>query len=535
MMKKELANVVFEMEKLNEGDLKKLFNILCDKIGYEPKEEKTLDDFTMEEVLEYAKAYKGIPIKLEKSGKYFKNPIIELGAKKVADITYEELKEFISMKVNHDSNLLNELVSVSSLEDLKKLYKFLIPTEDWLKHLYNTRNDIKLSDDNLAYLIRNSFDSRFRNALIKLFKNGNLNYFAAVSRDKQNIIKPTYDRIVRRSYANIDSDNVAEPFRKLIGMLVEYLNNSLEFCGPKEFIQSAFKCDQPSDCSKTTLEKISDVVGVNRVLSLLNDMGFDKPSIDMIKSKTFICNISTNYSHAQNARENLMISSSYAIALNELTSFNISGYKIYDIYSRFMDHVHSLMVGLKPQDQYIILETFVNSCIFGIFDIYYLCSCKREMLSKNFTDLLDVIEKVRKHNIKIPKNPKYLIKPINPEITISKIKWLFRPTSYVVKNPQTVVYYLLKLGITNKQLQKLLECSSVDVILAAKDHNHWLNNTDNWKRGSIKELCLLCIKKGVSYRRLDQILCCGGNNIYQYYNQIIKEDPSVVSHLEIIK
>ena len=541
MINKGLTNIIHEMNKLNEKDLKKLFDILCDKIDYKV-EEKTLDDFTMEEVLEYAKAYKGIPLKMEK-GKIKKRqnePLVVYGAKKFADITYEDLKKFINMKVEYKSDLLDDLVSVSSSEALKKSYKYLMPTEDWLKHLYNTRNNIKLNGDSLAYLMRNSFDSKFRSALIKVFEDGNLNYFASVARDKNNVITPSFSNIiVKRTYINLDYDNAAEPFNKLIDMLVGYLNKSLKVSSARDYIHSLFKHD-PSTDNKTTLEKIADVIGVDKVLTLLDDIGFNKPSIDMIKSKTFVCNLMSKSVQVKNIHENIMISSSYGIVLNELLSFKIQGYKIFDIYSNFMDHILNIMPKLSPEDQFSIIGAFVDTNIFGAFNIYSLFSSKRDRLTKCYPDLAETLAKVRKHNMKLPKNPNLFVKKKNnntniKEIKLSHIKWTVRSYSYVVKNPQTTVYYLLRLGITNKQLQQLAECSSMDVILAAKDNKHWLNDSNNWKRGSMKDLCLLCMKKGVSYRRLDQILCCGGNKIYQYYNQILKDDPSVVSHLEIIK
>ena len=534
-MKKELANVVFEMEKLNESDLKKLFDILCDKIGYECKGEKTLDDFTMEEVLEYAKAYKSAkaPVIRENGERRYKDPTIDFGAKKYRDVTYEEFKEFVFMKLDPKPCIRKDVNNVNSEKAAGRLYKYMKPIDEWVRYTYDTRLEYKLIKDTLVYFFRNTFVSKIKLSMQKLYNDYNLDYFVSVALDRDNIINPVYLDIPRHNYALVSNINPAEPFRQLVDMVTNYAKASLNEPGTKKVIHTIFESDYPNTYRQTTLEKIANIIGTEKVIYILTSMGFDNVTVETIKSKTFICNMFINFVSNGGTHDNIMISQSYAVALNELEQFNIRGFKMFDIYAMFMKCVGSVSSKLSAQKQREIVQIFIDTNMFGTFSSYSLLSDKSKMNAYEFGDFVPVINDVRKHNSQIPKNSN-LVKPAK-HLTVSKVKWIVNQSAYVVKNPQTVIYYILRLGITNKQIQKLADCSSLEVIAAAKNHNHWLNDVDNWKKGAIKELCLLCIKKGVSNGRLDQILCCGGTKIYQYYNQLIKEDPSIVSHLEIIK
>lgn len=479
MMKKELANVVFEMEKLNESDLKKLFDILCDKIGYEPKEEKTLDDFTMEEVLEYAKAYKSAkaPLIRENGERNYKDPIIDFGAKKYKDVSYEEFKKFVFMKLEPRPYILRNVDDVNSEKDAGKLYKYMKPIDEWIKYTYDTRLEYKLTKDTLVYFFRNTFLSKLKLSMQKLYNDYNLNYFASVALDQDNTINPMYLDIPRHNYGLVSNINPAEPFRQLVGMIITYAKTCLNEPGDKKVISTIFESDYPNTYHQTTLEKLANILGTEKVMFILKGMGFEHATVETIKSKTFICNMFVNFVSSSGTHDNIMISQAYAVGLNEIEQFNIRGFKMFDIYAMFMKCVASMSSKLSTQEQRDIIQIFIDTNMFGNFSAYNLINTKTKMDPNEFEGFASVMSEVRKHNSKIPKNSN-LGKPTK-HLTVSKIKWTVNQSAYVVKNPQTVIYYILRLGITNKQIQKLADCSSIDVISAAKNHNHWLNDCEN--------------------------------------------------------
>lgn len=483
--------------------------------------EKTLDDFTMAEILKYARAYTGKSKKVEK-----RNMEDDISNMLCKDVTFEMFKSYMKSKSDGKTHT-NDIIKICNSKTAREITKLLSLSDEYIEHIYNQMLSDTHQHRTLTYFYHAIHLTTMVNMFNRLSKdNGYLTKVYKIIANKHNHLDPFIYQRKSSNYTKVTNEDPSLPYTSMMKLLMMELKHNLKYTNKFEPIVYNFKHDPSKVLTKTTLERLVDIFGLSGINSLLLNMGFDNIDYSVIHDPDFICNFTAISKDAKKIPNKFTLPQ-YTRSTNEIKDLWLQHrFKIYDVYGEFISRVADLVANYNKKEIINIVQVFIDAGLFGNLSIY-------QRVAQRTSDLLDpelqkCIHLAAKHNNAISRSN--LIS--ERDLKLSRIQWYHVPRSVKLKNPQTVIHQLLKLGITNKQIQKLAECTSLEVIAAAKDDDIWINDITNWKKGALKDLCELSIKRSIHYLRLEQILVSvEKNKIYQYYHQLIKSDPSLLDGL----
>lgn len=499
--------------------------------------EKTLDDFTMDEVLEYAKAYMGKDLDNNKADKYIQTRREEnkyFGVK-CGELTFEQFKEAVTSRSESGENILSLLNHNDYTQQhmFREIAKVIHPSDIMLRIIYNKSQD-KYSDKYLGTWYTTYYRHIFSVGIGRIVKLKAMEPILNILNNKRaNKLNHLVYRTPNTPYCE-DYDTGVMTKSALYDSIFNLIN--IELCNKYKFrtdelisIRFEYKHN-----NITTLEQLVNIFGYKKIMNLLEDIGFENTDASVITDKSFICNLCIPPLSEKTAL-NLSLSLQAARAINEFKCFWMEDrFKIYDVYATFVNKLADMIKMSGNRYTGYVTNILVQSGLFGTIDLPRR-GC-REYIYKRVDEfgMNDIIERVIKFNRGIAARPGLISMHNQKSFRITDIKWRYGKTT--VSIPQTVIYFLLKLGITNKELQKVIKCSSTEIIAAAKDDSIWINSPDNWEKGVLKDLCRLCIKHSISHYRLAQILIIiDSGKLYQIYYNLIQEEPNLLTGLTLKK
>lgn len=502
--------------------------------------EKTLDDFTMDEVLEYAKAYMGKDLDNNKVDKYIQTRREEnkyFGVK-CGELTFEQFKEAVTSRSESGKNILSFLNHNDYTQQpiFREIAKIIYPSDVILRIIYNKSQD-KYSDRCLGAWYATYYRGAFTVGIERIVKLKAMEPILNILNNKRvNKLNHLVYRTPNTPYCEDYGTGIMTKsalYDSIFNLINVELHNKYKF-RTNELVSISFAYDHKNNSNLTTLERLVNIFGYKKILNLLEDIGFENIDASVITDKSFICNLRIPPVSEKTAL-NLSLSLQVARAINEFKCFWMEDrFKIYDVYATFVNKLADMIRLLDSRYESYVTDVLIQSGLFGTIDLprrgYREYLCKRV----NEFGMDDIIKKIIKFNRGITAKQGLIAMNNQKAFRISDIKWKYGKTTITI--PQTVIYFLLKLGITNKELQKVIKCSSTEIIAAAKDDSIWINSPDNWEKGVLKDLCRVCIKHNISHYRLAQILIIiDSSKLYQIYYNLIQEEPNLLTGLTLKK
>ena len=497
--------------------------------------EKTLDDFTMEEILKYAKAYLGNKIynlKDENEKKPYKSSTNKFYNIRCGSFTKESLNEFIMSKKDINVDVIDQLCN-SNDKSLRQVTRNLTLSQNIMSDLYNILNEEKYKEVLISHFYSWHYTAPLYQGLLKMQRENTLQPILNIVKDKSN--KLNKFAAIKPHIYGVKENRSTFAYDRIFDILDAELRNKLRNAEKNEKITYVFT-DNNSKGREPLLVELSKMFGHQNIIKLLNNVGFENINTSTLHNPSFLCNLSVevimNTTKMPGSILELPVTTRI---INEVEEFWIQGkYKIFDIYGVFLTELTKLINTFDGRYDGSVMECLVHTGLFGTIDprLSNMTSLLRDRLAKSTSEMVEKIIS-RNRSITIYENSRERVAALKSTISLHKLKWTYIPLyDKAAKNPQTVVYYLLKVGVTNKEIQKLAECTSLEVLHAAKDFNVWVNNIDGWRKGALKDLCEVCIKKGIHYNRLAEILITvPKSRIYSTYYQLIHDNQHLIDHL----